>query len=168
MSGQGEPKLFLESKFDVRDAQFSPDGKWLAYSSAESGTQEVYVQAFPGPGEKHLISTNGGLNPAWAPGGRELFYLSQCRRPGARASMSCSMMAVDITSGGAFKAGAPRTLFEAGSSGSSPTRGYDVYPDGQHFIMAKYDDLPDQRVTRLNLVLNWFEELKRRAPRRGQ
>ncbi len=168
MPGPGEPKLFLESKFDVQDAEFSPDGKWLAYSSTESGTQEVYVQAFPGPGERHRISTNGGSNPAWAPGGRELFYLGQCRRPGARASMSCSMMAVDITPGGAFKAGAPRTLFEAGPSRSGPMRSYDVYPDGQHFIMAKYEELPDQHVTRLNLVLNWFEELKRRAPRGGQ
>jgi len=170
MSGLGEPKLFLESKFGVQDAEFSPDGKWLAYSSIEGGTVEVYVQAFPGPGEKQRISTNGGLNPAWAPNGRELFYL-KCGRPGARASMSCSMMAVDITLGGAFKAGAPRTLFEAGpgpSGPSGPTRSYDVYPDGQHFIMAKHDELPDQRVTRLNLVLNWFEELKRRAPRSGQ
>jgi serine/threonine protein kinase len=162
LSGQGEPKRFLESKFAVQDAEFSPDGRWLAYSSTESGTLEVYVQAFPGPGEKQRISTNGGLNPAWAPNGSELFYL-ECPRPGFRASMSCSMMAVDITSGGAFKAGAPRTLF-AGPSPSGLTRSYDVYPDGQHFIMAKYDELPDQRVTRLNLVLNWFEELKRRAP----
>lgn len=126
---------------------------------------EVYVQAFPGPGEKHRISTNGGQNPAWARNGRELFYLGQCRRPGARASTSCSMMVVNIPLGVAFKAGAPRTLFEGGPRGSFPTRSYDVYPDGQHFIMAKYDELPDQRVTRLNLVLNWFEELKRRAPR---
>ena len=167
ISGQGEPKLFLESKFDVRDAEFSPDGKWLAYSSTESGTLEVYVQAFPGPGEKHRISTNGGLNPAWAPNGRELFYL-ECRRPGAWPSMSCSMMAVDITIGRAFQAGAPRKLFEGGPQGTFPVRSYDVYPDGQHFIMAKYDELPDQRVTRLNLVLNWFEELKRRAPGNGQ
>jgi len=167
MSGQGEPKLFLESKFDVQDAEFSPDGKWLAYSSTESGTQEVYVQAFPGPGEKHRISTNGGMNPAWAPNGRELFYL-ECRRPGAWPSMSCSMMAADITIGRAFQAGAPRKLFEGGPQGTSPARSYDVYPDGQHFIMAKYDELPDQRVTRLNLVLNWFEELKRRAPNGGR
>jgi serine/threonine-protein kinase len=167
ISGQGEPKLFLGSKFVVQDAEFSPDGKWLAYSSTESGTLEVYVQAFPGPGEKHRISTNGGGNPAWAPNGRELFYL-ECRRAGALASMKCSMMVVDITPGGVFKAGAPRTLFEAGPRGSGPTRSYDVYPDGQHFIMAKHEELPDQRVTRLNLVLNWFEELKRRAPRSGQ
>ena len=167
MSGPGEPKLFLESKFHVQDAEFSPDGKWLAYSSTESGTLEVYVQAFPGPGEKHRISTNGGMNPAWAPGGRELFYL-EYQGPRPRASMSCRMMAADITSGGAFQAGAPRTLFEGGLSPSGPLRSYDVYPDGQHFIMAKYEELPDQRVTRLNLVLNWFEELKRRVPRSGR
>ena len=74
------------------------------------------------------------------------------------------MMVVDINSGGAFKAGAPRTLFESGPGPSGPTRSYDVYPDGQHFIMAKFDELPDQRVTRLNLVLNWFEELKQKVP----
>jgi hypothetical protein len=78
------------------------------------------------------------------------------------------MMAVDITPGGVFKAGAPRTLFEAGPSRSGPSRSYDVYPDGQHFIMTKDDELPDQRVTRLNLVLNWLEELNRRVPRSAQ
>jgi hypothetical protein len=75
------------------------------------------------------------------------------------------MMVVDLAPGGTFKAGVPRTLFEGGPGPASATRSYDVYPDGQHFIMNKYDEFPDQRVTRLNLVLNWFEELKRRVPR---
>jgi hypothetical protein len=77
------------------------------------------------------------------------------------------MMVADIRAGSPFQAGPPRTLFESGPASTSPVRSYDVYPDGQHLIMAKDDELPDQRVTRLNLVLNWFEELKRRAPRSG-
>jgi Tol biopolymer transport system component len=157
-SGQGEARLFLESKFELRDAQLSPNGKWMAYSSDESGTYEVCVQAFPGPGEKHRISTDGGSNPAWARNGRELFYWKDR-----------SMMAVDIAAGEPFHAGTPRKLFEVGwATLSLPLRSYDVYPDGQSFILARPDELPDLRATRLNVVLNWFDELKRRAPRSGQ
>jgi serine/threonine protein kinase len=167
MSGKGGPKLYLKSKFELCDPQFSPDGQWMAYTSNESGSSEVYVQAFPGPGEKHQISTSGGINPDWAPNGRELFYLDLGRRPEAGSFLVYSMMAVDITAN-PFKAGTPRTLFGGVSLATYPLRSYDVYPDGQHFIVAKNDELPDQRVTRLNVVLNWFEELKRRAPRSSQ
>jgi len=75
------------------------------------------------------------------------------------------MMAVDIAAGEPFRAGAPRKLFEVGwDPASVPVRSYDVYPDGQSFILARPDELPDLRATRLNVVLNWFDELKRRAP----
>ena len=68
-----DPSPFLMTPFDERSPRFSPDGKWLAYSN-ESGRDEVYVQPFPGPGRKWLISTDGGINPVWSRDGRELFY----------------------------------------------------------------------------------------------
>jgi serine/threonine-protein kinase len=160
MSGEGGPKPFLESQqFSYTHATFSPDGRWIAYQSNESGAAEVYVQAFPGPGEKHSISNGGGGQPAWNPNGRELFYTA--RADGNKQKM----MAVDITPGVLFKAGTPHLLFEGPWQSSNPVRDYDITPDGQHFIMARQEEFPDQKVTRLNVVLNWFDELKKRAPR---
>ena len=162
-NGEGEPRQFPESKFHSEDAEFSPDGHWIAYRSDESGTDEIYVQAFPGSGEKHRVSTNGGLNPVWARNGRELFYTLAVVSPGKHR-----MMAVDILPGDTFKAGPPRLLFEGNWQASTPTRSYDITPDGKYFIMARPEPLPDQRVTKLNVVLNWFDELKKRAPRTAQ
>jgi len=160
----GEPRQFSPSTFTQRDAYFSPDGRWLVYTSNESGNNEVYVQAFPGPGEKRRISTNGGSNPAWSRDGKQLFYLTRDLGAGTLTeSQSASMMTVDVTTGGGFQAGAPRQLFEGPYIVTSPLRGYDVTPDGQ-FIMARLRASPDQRVTKLNVVLGWAEELKRRVP----
>jgi eukaryotic-like serine/threonine-protein kinase len=161
-SAAGEPKRFRETEFSLTDAELSPDGRWLAYRSNESGTDEIYVQAFPGPGEKHPISTARGLNPAWARNGRELFYLER-RGPGKYA-----MMAVDFAVGGAFQAGTPHVLFEGQHAATIPVRSYDVTPDGQHFIMLRIEKRPEEHVTKLNLVLHWSEELKRRAPANKQ
>jgi Tol biopolymer transport system component/predicted Ser/Thr protein kinase len=155
-SGQGEPKLFLGSKFVFHDAQFSPDGKWMAYSANESGGIEVYAQAFPGPGERVHISTDGGYDPAWAPDGRQLFYIS---------SKTQAMMVVDIASGSPLRVDRPRKLFELGWNFGCTPRCYDVYPDGQSFIMSRPDTLVDMPATRLNVVLNFVDELQRRAPR---
>jgi serine/threonine-protein kinase len=169
MSGPGEPKRFGESEFNLVDGQFSADGRWMAYVSDESGAREVYVQAFPGPSEKHRISIAGGVNPAWARNGRELFYL-QPLTPldgtyGQSRESRVAMMSVDFASGSTFKASMTHTLFEGKWSVTFPFRDYDVTPDGQHFIMLRTEEPPDQRVTKLNVVLNRFEELKKRVPR---
>jgi Tol biopolymer transport system component len=74
ISGNGGPELFSDSRFDFQDAQFSPDGRWMAYVSNETGSNEVWVRAFPGPGEKYRISNGGGVEPVWARDQRELFY----------------------------------------------------------------------------------------------
>jgi serine/threonine-protein kinase len=153
----GAPRQFSPSNFDQSDAEFSPDGRWLAYTSNESGAKEVYVLPFPGPGEKHRISSTGGVNPAWSHDGRQLFYLRRNR------AASRSMMTVDVSTTGEFKAGAPRVLFEGPYQASVPVRSFDVTPDGQ-FIMVRTQDPPDQPVTRVNVVLGWAEELKRRVP----
>jgi hypothetical protein len=103
------------------------DGRWLAYTSDESGQTEVYVQAFPGPGGKWQVSTGGGHSPVWARNGKELFF-----RSGAKT------MAVPVATEPMFSPGATRQLFEANYY-EMPRReaNYDVSPDGQHFLVVK-------------------------------
>jgi Tol biopolymer transport system component len=144
---------FVQMPATQSAARFSPDGRWLAYTSFESGRAEIYVQPFPGPGGKWQISTEGGTEPAWNPNGRELFY-----RQGER------MMAVDIVTQPAFSAGRPRLLFEGlylPSAGNLAA--YDVSQDGQRFLMVE-ESQQEQPPTQINVVLNWFEELERLVP----
>jgi serine/threonine-protein kinase len=145
---------FLRTPSDETSPQFSPDGRWLAYASNESGPYEIYVQPYPGPGGKWQISTEGGAEPVWNPNGRELFY-----RNGDK------MMAVDVTTQPSFSVGKPRMLFE-GQYQPTPVTfpNYDVSPDGQRFLMLKASEQEQAAPTQINVVLNWFEELKRRVP----
>jgi eukaryotic-like serine/threonine-protein kinase len=152
--GDRKAQPFLRTRFDESVPRFSPDGRWLAYISNESGRFEIYVQPYPGPGGKWQISTEGGTEPAWNPNGRELFY-----RRGDK------MMAVDIATQPGFVAGKPRVLFEGRyepTPGTTPN--YDVSPDGQRFLMLKSGEAGEVAPTQINVVLNWFEELKRRVP----
>jgi serine/threonine-protein kinase len=158
LSGQGEPQRYVESKFNTFNAELSPDGHWMTYVMNDS-EDEVWVQAFPA-GERHRIST--GTGPAWARSGRELFFLS------SSGAGRYALMAVDFTPGTVFKIGVPHKLFEANFLATMPQRSYDVMPDGQHFIMTRREEFPDQSVGKLNVVLNWAEELKKRAPRSGR
>lgn len=147
-------KLFLGTPATEGTPRFSPDGRWLAYVSDESGRPEIYVQPYPGPGGKWQISTDGGMEPAWNPNGRELFY-----RIGNR------MMAVPVTTQPAFSAGRPSMLFEGEYLASPfPQTGvtYDVTPDGQRFLMVK--DAQTTSAAQINVVVNWFEELRRLVP----
>jgi len=115
---------------------------------------EVYVQPYPGPGGKRQISADGGDEPVWARNGRELFYRSGDR-----------MMAVDISTQPTFSAGNPQVLFEGQyPSVDSLWANYDVSPDGQRFLMLKEKEQPQAALTQVHVVLNWFEELKRRVP----
>jgi serine/threonine-protein kinase len=171
LSGRGEPQRYAESKFNMSNAALSPDGHWMAYVSNDSGGNEVWVQAFPA-GERHRISTKGGVSPAWARSGRELFYLSGPAggfRQGASGNNApVALMAVDFTPGTVFRASVPHKMFEGNFRNSLPQRSYDVMPDDQHFIMIRLEELPDASVSKLNVVLNWAEELKKRAPRSGR
>lgn len=140
--------------------QFSPDGRWLAYSSNQTGSEEVYVEPYPGPGAAVRISTDGGHSPAWA--GNELFYLRS-------ANQKFQMMAVDVDTTGSLRVGAPQALFELPASVSqasvtNPLRSYDVAADGRRFIMSKLTSTPPDPVTQMHVVLNFAEELKRRVP----
>jgi Tol biopolymer transport system component/predicted Ser/Thr protein kinase len=152
--GDRKPEPFLRTPFLESAPRFSPDGRWLAYISDESGHREVYVQPYPGPGGKRQITTEGGTEPVWNPNGRELFY-----RSGGR------MMAVDIVTQLGFAAGKPRVLFDGPYLPSPVTfPNYDVSPDGQRFLMLKPSEQAQAAPTQINVVLNWFEELKRRVP----
>jgi Tol biopolymer transport system component len=157
-SGQGrKPRPFLQTTFAESAAKFSPDGRWLAYQSDESGRNEIYVQPFPGPGGKWQISTEGGTEPWWARNG-EIFY-----RNGNQ------LMVVETrTQPGSqpiFSAGTPRKLFEGPyvTTGIAITN-YDVTADGQRFLMIKPVAQQGAAATQIHVVLNWFEELKRRVP----
>ena len=145
---------FLQTSFNESVPLFSPDGHWIAYISDESGRFEVYVQPYPGPGGKFQISAEGGMEPVWNPNGRELFY-----RSGEK------MMAVDVATQPSFSAGKPHLLFEGPYL---PTRltfpNYDVSRDGQSFLMLKPVEQSEAAPTQINVVLNWFEELKQKVP----
>jgi len=154
-SGQiGKAQPFLRTPFNETSPRFSPDGRWLAYYSNESGRFEIYVQPYPGPGGKWQISTEGGTEAVWNRNGRELFYRSGDK-----------MMAVDIATQPGFAAGKPRMLFEGRyEEAPFPIPNYDVSPDGQRFLMLKPAEQAQAAQTQINVVLNWFEELKEKVP----
>jgi dipeptidyl aminopeptidase/acylaminoacyl peptidase len=148
---QRASRTVLKTRFGELSPKISPDGKWLAYTSDESGRQEVYVSAFPGPGGKIAISTDGGSEPRWSRNGRELFYRQDDK-----------MMAVTTTPGSSLTASSPHQLFEGryqiGDTGSG---GYDVASDGR-FLMIQAT-VPQQPATEFNIVLNWFDEVRARV-----
>jgi hypothetical protein len=149
--GDPHPRPLVSTPANEGGAQFSPDGHWMAYASDETGQLQVYVRPYPGPDRKWLVSTDGGTSVRWNSNGRELFY-----RNGDK------MMVVDVSTSPELKLSAPRLLFEQryAFAGSTTMANYDVSPDGQRFVMVK----DDSGSGRLNIVLNWFEELKRLAP----
>ena len=152
LRGEPNPRPVVKGPAFEGGAQFSPNGRWLAYVSDEPGQPEVYVRPFPGPGGPVIpVSTQGGTQPRWSRNGKELFY-----RTGNR------MMVVDVIWIPDLVLSPPRTLFDQRYSSAlgGTTPNYDVSPDGQRFLMVK-DELVSGR---LNVVLNWTEELKHLVP----
>ncbi len=157
MEGDRKPQPWLQTPSNESNPMFSPDGRWLAYVSNESGRYEVYVRPAPGPGQQWQISTEGGEGVSWSRNGRELFYRSGDK-----------MMVVDVTTGPSFIAGRSRLLFEGpykqtGGFGEYVNANYDIALDGQRFLMVQPSE-QELAATQINVVLNWFEELKRRVP----
>jgi serine/threonine-protein kinase len=151
ISGDEDPRVFLQTQFNERGGAVSPSGEWIAYVSNESGRNEVYVQAFPQGGNQAAVSTGGGVEPGWSPDGRTLYYVS-----------GQSLLAVEIEPGPPMRVGKERELF-----GIETLRPADRWPrysvaqDGR-FLTVKYPTESQPR--QIRLVQNWFEELKARVP----
>ena len=139
---------FLSTSFAETGPQFSPDGRWMAYESDESGKQEVYVQPFPGPGGKWQISTAGGTQPVWSRNGKEIFYIAADNK----------LMAVEVKADPGFEAGTPHALFETHLKAAAWRR-YDVSPDGSRFLLNTTSG--EERSNPITVVLNWTVELKK-------
>ncbi|MEZ5492332.1 MAG: hypothetical protein R3F50_18775 [Gammaproteobacteria bacterium] len=165
---EGEPSAFFVSEANEEYASFSPDGRWLAYTSDQTGRREVYVRPYPGPEPATLISSGGGSAPAWSKDGARLYYRS-----------AGQMMAVDVAPGASFQASRAVTLIERFSYNSGGrVRAYDVYADGS-FVANNILDAQEAstdaerpvsispnrwqlRVAEAHVILNFFEELKTR------
>jgi len=156
MAGDRKPRPLVQTRFAEGSPKFSPDGHWIAYTSNESGRNEIYVQAYPGPGAKIQISVDGGTDAVWRPNGGELYY-----RDGDK------MMVVQVNTKGSFQASKPTLLWrghyalglgsQCGPPGTTSSN-YDVTADGQRFLMIENDETAPAQI---NVVLNWTEELKR-------
>jgi serine/threonine protein kinase len=169
MEGDKQRKGLLETKHLEGGAQISPDGRWLAYSSNKSGQAEIYARPFPDV-EKGLwqVSTSGGHSPLWSPDGREIFYRN-----------GDATMVVPVDTDPTFSLGNPEILFrgtyfglEFGALQMAQTR-WDIHPDGDRFLMIKPSVVTEgesseavvaDEFRKINIVLNWFEELKQRVP----
>jgi Tol biopolymer transport system component len=146
MQGDRKPFPVAETSFDERDGQFSPDGKWIAFQSNESGRLEVFIQPFPGPGTRMQISSNGGGMARWRDDGGELFYIG----------LDDQFMAVPLRLGSdTIEAGTPTPLFRThvgGAQQSNSLAQYVVSRDGQRFLM---NTLAEEEASPITVILNW-------------
>jgi serine/threonine-protein kinase len=140
----------LRTRFTEVGGKFSPDGRWIAYISDESGQYEAYVRPYPGPGGKWQVSTQGGGEVIWSRDGSELFY-----RNGNK------WMAVAVSLEPGFKVETPRGLFE-GPYVDVGGVSFDAAPDGRRFLLLE-PAAPESPITHLNVVLNWFEDVRQKA-----
>jgi Tol biopolymer transport system component len=152
LDGARTPSPLLKTAARELSAAFSPDGKWIAYQSDESGRFEVYVQSFPGPGERRQASNDGGVQPSWNTNGRELFYTADDR-----------VLSVSFDARQGLRLGRPELLFRADFAASlRPFAEYSVTPDGRGFLFL--EDAAPTAPAQLEVVVNWFQELKQRVP----
>ena len=167
MEGKREIKGLLQEKHAELEPQISPDGRYVAYQSDESGKGEIYVRSFPDVNKgKWQVSSNGGNSPLWSPDGRELFYRS-----------GDATMAVEVQTDPTFKHGNPKILFKwmysSSTIGNITFTPWDISPNGKKFLMIKPSGAPASAAEKpatapprpkINIVLNWTEELKQRVP----
>jgi serine/threonine-protein kinase len=160
MEGNRQFKFLLDEKFHESQPRISPDGRWMAYTSNESGREEIYVRPFPDMDGRWQISTSGGNNPLWSRYGRELFYRN-----------GNAVIAVSVKTSPAFILEASRTLFQGtyirsvNSPGISDFGTWDISPKDQRFLMLR-ESSAGSGPRKINIVLNWFEELKQRVPKK--
>ena len=144
MSGDRKPSPFLRTPFREFHAQFSPDVKWVAYASNESGRSEVYVEPVPGPGGRWQISNEGGEQPRWVRNGAEIVYRSGTK-----------MMSVSVQVQRTFRAAKPILLFDHNFDRGGSVPGFDVSPDGQLFVMTRSEH---PSPTEIRVVVGWPNE----------
>ncbi len=152
LQGDGEPRLFLRTEFPEWANSFSPDGRWLAFTSGQSGQLEAYVTPYPGPGARIPISTNRGRAALWSRDGREIFYVE-----------GNHIMAVDVTAGPQPIFGTPHRLFEASLVRSSQFGpfAYSSTPGGTGFLIA---ESAGGDLNTVQIVLDWFADVERLVP----
>jgi len=155
MDGPSQVRPVFEWSTPIQYAVFSKDGKWMSYSVNETGAFEVYVRPVPAGTPVTRVSVSGGSSSAWSADGRELFY-----REGSR------MMAVPISTEIGFRVlGPPRELFSGDYADRQiPSKGFEVTSDGRFLMKTRLPAPESAPVTSINMVLNWFEELKRLVP----
>jgi hypothetical protein len=159
-SDHARKPLLQSEKFNNVQPKISPNGKWMAYGSNESGKMEVFVRPFPEVNKgRWQVSTGGGSAPLWSPNGRELLYLTD----------ENAVMATPVETEPNFSPGTPKVLFQSvyAPSNSSSGTPWDISPDGKRFLMIKEPGTVSaggEGPRKINIVLNWFEELKQRVP----
>jgi len=153
----GKPELFLQAPFHERGPAFSPDGRWIAYQSNESGGYKVYVQAFPSGHGKRQISDGGGTHPWWSRNGRDLFFQTN----GAHNQL---MVASVQERGDSLLIEPPRVRFDKRIPTFGSAKSYDPAPDGKHVVALMPADTPEEPHDRVIFLLNFFDELRRRVP----
>jgi Tol biopolymer transport system component len=146
--GDRKPVPYLQTEFDENGSWFSPDGKWIAYMSDESGENEVYVRPFRGSGGKLLVSASGGSMPVWRRDGKEIFYLAgDGKLMAAKVNQNGSALGIDVA----------RPLFQAHMGSFLPS--YDASADGRRFLIVT--STPQKLSSPITIVLNWTAELKK-------
>ncbi len=151
-AAQRPAEPLVQTATGLMNVEMSPDGRFVAYQSDESGTFEIYVRPYPNTNDaRWQVSAGGGVQPAWARNGRELFFMDPA---GALTSVAVQ------TAGGTFTSGKPVVVVQKKYSTPLPFRAYDVSPDGQRFLMLKESVDASSSSTTMNVVLNWTEELR--------
>ena len=158
LDGSGTLSPVLATAADELNGEVSPDGRYLAYESNESGSQEVYVRPFPDvQSGRWRISTNGGRHPAWAAGGRELYYVSA----------DAHLQRVDVTTSPSFRVSPPSTVMSNPIYAAIMPRSYDVAPDGKRYLVIEDATRAQDQSRTITVVSGWGEELKRLLPNRA-
>ena len=148
LEGDRKPFVYFQSPLEDTNGTFSPDGRFIAYQSRESGTYEIYVQTFPASGVKLPISTIGGAIPVWAPSGKELFFIA----PDGK------LMSVEIGSGNPLEPGKPKPLFDIVAARATQGNDFDVSADGQRFLFISR---MAEATSSLSVVINWTADLNK-------
>jgi serine/threonine-protein kinase len=147
-------RLSPEAPFIERNPAFSPNGKWVAYSSTETGSDQIYVRPFPGPGPRYPVTVNGGSSPVWSLDGSKLYYRSGVN--GARMEEATLVMSPQFTA-------TRRMLFERPYNDEFWHRNYDLSRDGKHFLVVRNVGAAEQAPT--FIVHNWGAEVRARSRR---